>query len=653
MNCAEHIMNLASINGRYRILMIGVIALAFLAADSLIPFAQSINSPTINAEACSYDAEGRRLVIKGDGFLSPASVLIAGSIGEISHGRVKVKGARKIIVADVSASELKDGVDVTVINPGGNASPAVRLFFAAAADHTLTDTDVKTIIAQAVAQAEAGGLRATIAIVDAEANVLGVFKMTGAPTETLVGTGKHCAQPADCGLEGLKVPSRFAAISKAGTGAFLSSQGHAFTSRTASFIVQEHFPPGVSFTSGGPLFGVQFSQLPCGDINPVLPLGLSGDPGGVPLYKNGVRAGGIGVEGDGVYGLDPDPRDNDQPIEEFAAVAGSRGFSAPPDIQGDQIIVNGIRFPFVNASSPPARQAAAFNQLNGGVDPDFPVRGAQPSRFAAVTVDGVQGRVSSNFFPAIAGSSLTASEVQRLLLQGARQAFVTRAAIRMPIGSAAEVNIAVVDVNGAVLGIFSTPDAPLFGFDVCVQKARSAAFLSRATAAAELRTAEHGALAKYADAAARDGIMLDGSAAISNRALGFLARPFFPDGLDETENGPFSKPISEFSPFNDGLQLDLVKTALARVLANQPQTSCSAIPGLANGLQIFPGSVPLYRNGRLVGAIGVSGDGVDQDDLIAAMGGAGFEAPAEMRSDRLFVRGVRLPYVKFPRQPNR
>jgi hypothetical protein len=74
---------------------------------------------------------------------------------------------------------------------------------------------------------------------------------------------------------------------------------------------------------------------------------------------------------------------------------------------------------------------------------------------------------------------------------------------------------------------------------------------------------------------------------------------------------------------------------------------------VANGIQIFPGSVPLYKNGRLVGAIGISGDGVDQDDLIAAMGSAGFEAPAEIRADRFFVRGVRLPYVKFPRHPNR
>jgi len=43
---------------------------------------------------------------------------------------------------------------------------------------------------------------------------------------------------------------------------------------------------------------------------------------------------------------------------------------------------------------------------------------------------------------------------------------------------------------------------------------------------------------------------------------------------------------------------------------------------------------------------------VDQDDLIASAGAAGFEAPPEKRSDRLVIRGVRLPYVKFPRHPD-
>ena len=43
-------------------------------------------------------------------------------------------------------------------------------------------------------------------------------------------------------------------------------------------------------------------------------------------------------------------------------------------------------------------------------------------------------------------------------------------------------------------------------------------------------------------------------------------------------------------------------------------------PRIANGIQIFPGSVPIYRGDTLVGGVGVSGDGVDQDDMVAFLG---------------------------------
>ena len=333
-------------------------------------------------------------------------------------------------------------------------------------------------------------------------------------------------------------------------------------------------------------------------------------------------------------------------------MAATRGFEAPPAIQAGQILVNGIRLPFVNTPAPPALSLPQFDQLRGEVLPVPGIRSALPSAFRAVTLQGVQGRVDDRFFPFTGTSSLSRAEVEKIIVQAARQAFLTRAAIRRPLGSAAEVNIAVVSAEGAVLGIFSTPDAPMFGFDVSVQKARTAAFFSNAQAAALLRSAEGGKFAQYVGAAARDGIALDGRVAFSNRGQGFLSRPFLPDGINNSEHGPFSVPLEEFSPFNVGLQLDLLLTAISKALMGE-NAPCTAIPNLGNGIQIFAGSVPLYKSGRLVGAIGVSGDGIDQDDLIAAMGSVGFESPPDMRSDRVFVRGVRLPFVKFPRNPNR
>ena len=577
------------------------------------------------------------------------------------------------VVTRPAGADVRGGVDVTVTNPDGGSITA-HIEVTAADDSRLTEDDVKRVIAQAVAHAEASGLKATIAVVDKEGNVLGVFKMNGAPDNTRVGGASTCAPggcaslPLTCGLEGVCVPSCTAAISKAVTGAFLSSQGHAFSTRTASFIVQEHFPPKVDFQSGGPLFGVQFSQLLCSDVNARSPLGLSADPGGIPLYKNGLEVGGIGIEGDGKYVLDADPADDDVPVEELVAVAASRGFEAPAAITGDKIIVNGIRFPYVNATMPAAVTVPSFGSLRGTLDTcaglaPAAVRGNQPSKFSVVTIDSSApaGRVDNRFFPFIGGSVLSKSDVTTIIVQAARQAFITRAAIRQPENSAAEVNITVCDVDGKILGIFSTIDAPIFGFDVSAQKARTAAFFSSSIAGARLRSAGFG---NYVDAGSNDGLKMDGSVAFTDRANGFLSRPFYPDGINDTENGPFAKPFGQWSVFNVGLQLDLVLDEYfgnvlrglggnAAALTNALTAPCPSIPNIANGIQIFPGSVPLFKNGRLAGAIGISGDGVDQDDLISAMGSAGFEAPLEIRSDRLFVRGIRLPYVKFPRHPNR
>ncbi|HUE83546.1 MAG TPA: heme-binding protein, partial [Pyrinomonadaceae bacterium] len=310
-----------------------------------------------------------------------------------------------------------------------------------------------------------------------------------------------------------------------------------------------------------------------------------------------------------------------------------------------------IRLPFINALEVLRPPTIAFGALPGAIDPVFPIRSAQASAFTPVVVGGIQGESDPRFFPFITSptaNGLTATEVNQIISQAAQQANITRAAIRQPLGSNARVTIAVVDVEGRVLGLFRQFDAPVFGFDVSVQKARGAAFMSRGDAAATLRATGFGS---YVDRVAADGLRLDGSVAFSDRAVGFLHRPFFPDGIDNTPAGPLSRAIGEWSVFNVGFQLDILKANLGAVLggANVP---CTPLPGLANGIQIFPGSVPLYKNGVLVGAIGVSGDGIDQDDLIAAAGAGGFAPPPGIRSDQFFVREVRLPFLKFPRSPN-
>ncbi len=172
------------------------------------------------------------------------------------------------------------------------------------AQASLAVSDVQRIVSQAVGEAQARNVHAQIAVVDRVGNVLAVFRMDGAPDTIAVSSGLGVQG----GLDGIPqgtIPATLAAITKAITGAFLSSAGNAFSTRTASQIVQEHFNPGEAQQPSGPLYGVQFSQLTCSDVNRNItqgsvgpkrsPLGLAADPGGLPLYIGGTLVGGMGM----------------------------------------------------------------------------------------------------------------------------------------------------------------------------------------------------------------------------------------------------------------------------------------------------------------------------------------------------------------------
>lgn len=683
-----------------------------LGGNSLAWLAQA-PAPVVDATAATYDAEASSLTIKGENFLAGATVMLRNDAGAISYGEVKVKGSNKIVITGISESDVRGQIEITVINPEGIASLPVRAAIVPAADNSkLTASDVRKIIAQAVAQAEASNLKVTVAVTDKEGNVLGVFKMRGATDRVTIGIGTRCARTDQCitriknpnkpikpkltcGLEGLCIGrinnvdgngavfpglAVSAAISKAGTAGVLSTAGGAFSTRSANFLLQEHLPPGIAGTPAGPLFGVQFSQLGCSDINPSLPLGLAADPGGVALYKNGQPVGGVGVEGDGKYGLANRREERqDKPVEELIAIAGTRGFE-PPAAIADTLFPDALRLPYVNQQMPPPVAVRAFNDLDGDIVAPFSVIDTPASKFDIINLNGipVRAKIDRPIRGSSAPGGLTKAEVERILTQGIRQALITRAIIHQPVGSHIEVSVGVVDQNGEYLGAVSTTDAPISSYDIAVQKARTAVFLSNPIAGNQLRQAKGGPFlppkpfAKYAEAARRDGINLDGSIAISGRGVIFLSRPFLPDGIDSTPNGPFSNPIEDNSAFNTGLQLDLVlsqllNSAIALTTFNETigiprlpttvQASCSPDPNvfdafINNGLQVRQASVPLYKNGRLVGGVGCSGDGGEQEDIVVGFGSAGFESDPAIRTDRVFVRGVRLPWLKFPRHPD-
>jgi uncharacterized protein GlcG (DUF336 family) len=584
--------------------------------------------------------------------------------------------------------------------------------YAVPAQLSLSQAEVQQILAQGVAEAQAQALPATIAVVDRVGNVLAVFAMAGANPRLQVPRGPNGSTH---DLQGVDVPGAGAgAIAKAITGAYLSSAGNAFSTRTASMIVQEHFPPSAAAKGleSGPLFGVQFSQLPCSDLAARFagtagaaaflgpkrsPLGLAADPGGFPLYKNGVLVGGVGVMADGLYGFDPEIQDVDKDREEMIALAAATGFAAPDEIRAERISVDGTLLRFSDATVADLRSnpsaAPPFSALPGalasvrgyydstmgvlagraygseasGIRPSTAGEFSSPDAFVLTNGSGV------NRFPARAGTDggLSAAEVTALLEEAFKVMTAARAQIRRPLDSRAQVSISVVDGNGVLLGLVRSPDAPVFGIDVSLQKARTAAFFSSASAAATVEASGDSDVRQFIAAARTffaDPAAFTGKFAFADRSIGNISRPYFPDGELGRPPGPFSRPITEFNPFSTGLQSALieadVKTHVDFVLGSSADApaQCTHTPRLANGMQIFPGSVPIYRGATLVGAIGVSGDGIDQDDMISflglhnaglRLGGFGNADPAK-RADQIVVQvgsGVRLRYVNCPFAP--
>lgn len=512
----------------------------------------------------------------------------------------------------------------------------------------LTEGDVKKVIAQAATRAEVISPNSLIAVVDTEGFVLGTWDVSG--------------RRANVGLTepGLTVAVDVAlAVSKAGTASYLSSNQNAFTSRTAGFIVGPNFPPGVRNRPPGPLVGVGLSNLCFSDGNkfkgpgttiprsmdydannfivPILGSQLFGSPGGVPLYKDGKLVGGIGVTGDSTPAA---YRTNLSDIDEDVALAGQIGYQPNEEIRATHVFIDGVSLPYVQSGTSLPR-VKDFSDLRGEPVALYPIQGSPASfPFVQDRLGGNPGEIrreikSDSRLSKIRGQArLSAEEVRSIISLAAARAKRTRAGIRLPRGQAAQVWITVVgnpNNNGAspeILGIYRTDGATMFSYDVALQKARTALFFST------------------------------DSFASSTRTVGFLAQPNYPPGLIGRPAGPYF-----------GTQ---EKVSLTPGTADRARRLKSPQPGFAlginpardgfhplplntnvpNGITIFPGGFPLYRNGVLIGAIGVSGDGVDQDDLIAASGCRDFLAPNSIRADQFTYRGARLPYAKFPRDPD-
>ncbi|QDT36410.1 matrixin family metalloprotease [Stratiformator vulcanicus] len=260
---------------------------------------------------------------------------------------------------------------------------------------------------------------------------------------------------------------------------------------------------------------------------------------------------------------------------------------------------------------------------------------------------------------------LTAERVNQLIFDAVEAAKNVRAAVRLDAGDASpgvrtRMVIAVTDTSGEVLGLFRMKDATVFSIDVAVAKARNTSY--------------------YADPNALQPIdQINGvpaGTAFTNRTFRFVSEPRFPDGIDGTPAGPFS--IMNNPSINPRTGENLGAPAAASTFTSvlgfdafNPQTNfrdpgdpgvvAGSVPAVGttnkanqNGIVFFPGSTPLYENGNnLIGGYGISGDGVDQDDVVTFLGARNFlpDGQQVLFADQTFVRGVRLPYVKFLRNP--
>lgn len=549
-------------------------------------------------------------------------------------------------------------------------TPGVGLVRLESQSVPLSALDVQAVI-RAAAEA-IGDNQMAAAVVDRGGRILAVYARPGASADT---------------------PDT--AVTVARTAAMFSNNQAPLSTRTVRFISGIHFPPGVPNTPNAALYGIENTNRGCqldaadsapierprsiagsGLAGPALPcntadrrgcarggpIGASGllassigfttgkedvrdggepgdvpvSPGGFALYRDGQVVGGVGVAG-----VAPERAEYAAFVSAATTALTTRLGPLPfnPLPPPGAVFVDGLRLPFfADCISVDCVLDEIQRGPPGGASGTYTDAHLRVAPRAALPVG--EGYLVTPRASAVPGG-LTAAEVQRIIQQAVDKAAVTRAQIRLPLGQTTRMIIAVSDQAGALLGAFRMPDSTIFSFDVAVTKARNAYYFSSREGYDVLR-----------GIADRSGYSWDPAPppgqgwAITNRTLGFGGQPLFPPGIDLTR-----------AP-TPGPWFDLFTYDLLNPCTEGPGPSRGANPSYLHqsGIVWFPGSAPLYRGGVLVGGIGVSGDGVEQDDYVTAAAVAGFEAPAALRADRSTMQRsggapVRLPYWKFPRNP--
>jgi len=465
----------------------------------------------------------------------------------------------------------------------------------------LTAADVQAVVQAAAASVN---VPVAVAVTNRQGNILALYAKPGTPATSV-------------GNYGQTVSTQELAVGLARTASFFSNDQAPLSSRTVRYISGVHFPPGITNVPNADLYGIENTNRGCPFNTNYLPgqalpparsidgtttgTGIvtgkanlfDSDPiavngGGVPIFKNGHLAGGVGVAG------------ASSDADEYAAFNGIAGTGlvpnpAPPGV----VIIGGIALPFVQNQMAPAGISA----------------GTANGTFVLGPIDSPGPAPDGDLIARKAGTAgLTLDDVNTIVNTAISTANMERAVIRLPDGSPTRFVIAVADLNGDLLALYRMPDATIFSADVAVAKSRNVIYFSSSAV----------------DPQDMPGV--PAGTAVTNRTISFGAQPFFPPGIDANPPGPF---------FN----LFLFDTAHPCTNGHQP------VNQFQNGIVFFPGSTPLFKNGTMVGGLGVSGDGVDQDDFDTANAAANYLPDPSKRADQIQINNVRLPYFKFPRNP--
>jgi uncharacterized protein GlcG (DUF336 family) len=438
--------------------------------------------------------------------------------------------------------------------------------------------------------------------------------------------------------------------------------------------------------------------------------GIATLPGGIPLYKfdgqTPVLVGGIGVFFPG-----PDGFATYEQAFEHASQRGAAGpqselsrLNAPKALEAEFIAFFAAGGTVAGTNPMPVTEfegyapaAGKFGGINGRIDLvgiTLEIYGPTPTRENTATGQAQVFQIgrangggrgansganqivspSNEFFlrgqsvpegwlvspHASSVDAISANDVERIIYQGIAEAELTRAAIRLDLktfraGARTRMVFAVTDSSGEVLGLYRMRDATVFSIDVAIAKARNTSYYASDRLVPEDRIdANNDSIAD-----------VPSKTAFTNRTFRFVAGPRYPTG-SSAGPGDFSMltmpginpATGENSNSASPLAASVYGGSTASVVAFDAFNASRNFRDPVNifnqnGVVFFPGSSPLYAGGTqvLVGGFGVSGDGVDQDDVVTVAGQQGFAAPSSLRADQYFVGGVRLPFQKFNRNP--